>query len=106
MEAKGSVATPSKNGKWEVTFNFEVKKVAVDEEGVVTDLAVDDFIDLAVYANSPEGDLGELLYLKRHKITSGVKSVTIEVAKKPDLLAIDPNHLLIDREPLNNFEKL
>lgn len=106
MEAKESVVTPSKNGKWEVTFNFEIKKIAVDETGLVTDLPVADYIDLAVYANSPEGDLGELIYLQRHKITSGENSVTVQVDKEPDLVGIDPNHLLVDREPLNNFKKL
>lgn len=69
-------------------------------------MPVADYIDLAVYANSPEGDLGELLYLKRHRITSGENSVTIQVNKEPDLVGIDPNHLLIDKEPLNNFKKL
>ena len=103
MEAIESTATPLKNGNWEVTFKFKIEKTAVDEAGVVTELPMNDYIDLAVYANSPEGGLGELLYLETHKLKAGEQVVTIEVSQEPDLAGIDPKHLLIDREPLNNF---
>ena len=106
LEAKESTTTPAEGDKWNVTFNLNAKKMTVDEEGVVTNLPIKDYIDLAVYGNSPEGELGELLYLKRHWITREQQTFKVQVSKKPDLVGIDPNHLLIDRDPYNNFKQL
>jgi hypothetical protein len=103
LEATDAVATPAGDGQWEVTFQGKVNKVAVDEEGRVSNLPVEDFVDLAVYANFPDGELGELLGRNRHYLTKQANALTIRVNQQPDLVAIDPDHLLIDRDRVDNF---
>lgn len=102
---KANKATVEKVGNdvWEVSFDFVTKKVAIDEKGRETEYQMNDYVEIAIYSNSPEGDLGELLYLRKHQLSSGLQTLKIKVSKEPDLAGIDPNRLLIDQQIYDNF---
>ncbi|UJH92360.1 hypothetical protein LZ575_07485 [Antarcticibacterium sp. 1MA-6-2] len=102
LKAEKIIATPTEEGKWNIKFEVTTKKEAIDKEGNVTEYPMNDFVEIAVYANSPEGELGELLYLKKH-LKSGEQTIKITVSKEPDLAGIDPNRLLIDKDIYDNF---
>lgn len=103
LKANEATATPLEGGMWNLTFHLDAKKLAVDKEGIVTDLPMNDYVDLAVYSNSQQGGQEELLYLERHRLSSGEQTFNIKVSQKPELVHIDPNELLIDRKPDNNL---
>lgn len=94
------------SGKWKVSFDVDTEKVSVDEKGVETELPVMDYIEIGIYGNSPEGDLGEVLHLKKHRLKKGKQRLEITVGQKPDLAGIDPNRLLIDRDMKDNFAEI
>ncbi len=103
LKAESAIATPVKDGKWMVNFNVITNKDAIDDKGNVTPFPMNDYVEIAIYANSPQGDLGEVLYLKKHQLRSGEQTIKIKVPKEPDLAGIDPNRLLIDQETYDNI---
>ena len=56
---------------------------------------MDDYVEVGIYANSPEGDLGDL-YLEKHKLRSGEQTIKLAVSKEPDLAGIDLLRFLIE----------
>jgi hypothetical protein len=104
-ELKAKKATVDKvgNDMWEVTFDFLASKINIDEKGIETEFPMNDYVEIAIYGNSPDGDLGELLYLRKHQLRSGSQTLKIKVSKEPDLAGIDPNRLLIDQQIYDNF---
>lgn len=103
IKAESAVAAPTKDGNWKVAFKVTTDKDAMDEKGNITPYAMNDYIEIGIYANSPEGDLGEILYLEKHKLRSGEQTIEIIVPKEPDVAGIDPNRLLIDQDLYDNF---
>ena len=106
LKAENAVATPAKNGEWIVNFSVTTKKDAINKEGIVTEFSMDDYVEIGIYANSPEGDLGEVLHLEKHKLKSGEQTIKITVSKEPDVAGIDPNRLLIDQDIYDNFSAI
>jgi len=82
-------AKQTKAGAWEVTLDIHARKVVVDEAGVVTEVPMDDWLEIGVF------DAGEL-YLQKHRIRSGKQTITVMVPRKPARAGIDPRHLLSD----------
>jgi aminopeptidase N len=103
LKAKKATVEKVGNQMWEVTFDFLASKVNIDEKGIETEFPMNDYIEVAIYGNSPDGDLGELLYLRKHQLSSGLQTLKIKVSKEPDLAGIDPNRLLIDQQIYDNF---
>jgi hypothetical protein len=64
-------------------------------------------VEIGVFApggNSEE--VGEPLYLQRHRIRSGVQTITVTVPREPAHAGIDPYHMLIDLEAGDNIEEV
>ncbi len=106
LEAKNARVEAFGKGIWNVNFDLITRKVAIDENGVETAIPMNDYIDIGIYANSPEGHIGEEIYLKRHKLKTGKHTITIQVSKEPDLAGIDPDLLLIDSDVYDNFVEI
>ena len=92
---------------WEVSLAFESKKMRADSLGFETDITFNDYIEIGVFGDLGKefGELGERLYLKKHKI-SGSDTVRIVVDKKPTRAGIDPYNKLIDRNSDDNTKRL
>ena len=84
-------------GKYEVTLKVSAKKLRSDEGGTLTEVPMDDLIDIGVL-----GPDDKPLYLKKHRIKAGETELKIEVAEKPVRAGIDPVVKLIDRRPDDN----
>jgi hypothetical protein len=97
-EAKRAIATQTDAGAWQVSLDVRARKVVVDENGVETELPMDDLIEVGVFAGADGGGLGETLYLQRHRVRSGAQRITITVPRQPARAGIDPRHLLFDVE--------
>jgi ABC-2 type transport system permease protein len=88
-------AVQTEAGTWQVTLDVRARKVVYDSAGVATEMPMDEEVPIGVFA--PGGEGGELsapLYVQMHRIRSGEQTITVTVARKPDLAGIDPHHLL------------
>ncbi|HYW12373.1 MAG TPA: hypothetical protein VE871_10450 [Longimicrobium sp.] len=94
-------------GAWEVTLRIKARKVTVDPAGKETEVAMDEWIPVGVFAPTGQGaDFGETLYLRSHRIRSGPQTLTVTVPKRPSDAGIDPYLLLIDLERFDNVEEV
>ncbi|MBC8086737.1 MAG: ABC transporter permease, partial [Phycisphaerae bacterium] len=94
-------------GTWEVTLDVRATKTVVDTAGVVTNVPMDDWVEIGVYeADSAATKAAGPLYLQKHRVKSGQHSITVTVPRKPDRVAIDPRYLLLGRAMENNVKSL
>jgi len=108
-ELKADSATAQKviGGAWQVTLDVRARKVMVDEAGLETEVPVDDWVEIGVFAPGDKGDGGgELLYLRKHRIRSAQQTITVTVPRKPAQAGIDPRYLLNDWKVDDNTEQV
>ena len=67
---------------------------------------MNDWIQIGVYGLPGKKKANDHLYMKQHRIRTGVQSIEVEVTGKPDLAAIDPKSLLMDSENYDNVTKV
>lgn len=80
---------------WTVTLEVNAKKIVYDTAGVVTEVPMDEWVPIGIFAQAPEYDeLGKPLHLTYHRIKSGRQTIIVTVPGKPVLAGIDPHHLL------------
>jgi hypothetical protein len=108
LETERASARQTAAGAWQVTLRIKARKVTVDPAGKETEVAMDEWIPIGVYAPSGKQgpDFGETLYLRSHRIRSGPQTITVTVPKKPSDAGIDPYLVLIDLERFDNVEEV
>ncbi len=103
LETERATAEQTEAGAWQVTLEIKARKVVVDEAGIETEVPMDDWVEIGVFSPAGEGEeSGELLYARKHRIRTGVQTITVTVPRKPARAGIDPYHLLIDWETDDN----
>ncbi|MFN8938200.1 MAG: hypothetical protein ACK5ZJ_00435, partial [Acidobacteriota bacterium] len=95
------------DGKYEVTIEVEAKKFKADDQGLETEIPVDDYIEIGAFAK-PEKDkrYGKALYRERLRMKPGKTEYRFVVDQEPEKAGIDPFQLLIDRIPDDNLKKV
>jgi ABC-2 type transport system permease protein len=106
LAAKQVEAERLATGEWQVTLDVRARKLVVDEQGVETEVPMDDFVEVGVFAPAEDDSSDHRLYLKMHRIRSGEQRITLTVSKEPTRAAIDPRNLLIDIKPDDNFKEI
>ncbi|MBF8965261.1 ABC transporter permease [Pontibacter sp. FD36] len=106
LETKQAVAVPTADGQWSVTLDVRAQKSVVDTLGRETAIPVQDLVEVGVYAAGQDGQLGELLYLEKHRLHAGEQQIQLTVPAKPAHAGIDPRNLLIDLEMMDNVRKV
>ena len=92
-------------GTWKVTVDVRARKVVVDTAGVETELPMDDWVEVGVFAPAETGEASDTpLYLQKHRILSARQTITVTVPRKPARAGIDPDHLLIDLKMDDNIK--
>jgi len=115
LTTERATAEPTPDGAWRVELEVRARKAVVDTLGAETETAMDDLVEVGVYAPGPAGpggqgeaagegdeDGAEVLHLEMHRIRSGAQTVTITVPERPARAGVDPRHLLIDVRPDDN----
>jgi ABC-type transport system involved in multi-copper enzyme maturation permease subunit len=99
-----SASVTPRNGKYDVTIEYEAAKRESDGTGRETQVALDDWIEVGVFAReSGESERTEkTLYLERKRITQGSGKFTMTVDTMPYEVGFDPYNKLIDRLPDDN----
>ena len=92
------------DGRWQVTFEVEARKVVADSAGVETELPMNKSVEIGIFAPAAPGEiLGKPLYLQKHRIRSGTQTIKVMVSDRPARGGIDP-HNLLDWEEGDNIE--
>jgi hypothetical protein len=106
VEAASARALP--DGRYEVTLDLRAAKYHADGTGRESPAALDDWVDVAVFARGPasEESSERVLYLERHRITAAATSATITLAERPYEAGFDPYNKLVDRVPQDNRRRI
>lgn len=88
-----------------VKLDLSTKKMESDSLGLSTQVSINDWIDIGIYAQNEDGD-ERLIYMKKHQFTNDETSLEITVDKKPSSAGVDPLNKLIDRNPDDNTKKV
>lgn len=86
------------DGKVEVTVEVETKKLVAQSDGIETEVAMNDEIEIGAFAKPEAGTkYGRTLYRHRLPLTAGRHTHTFVIDEAPHEAGIDPFALLIDR---------
>ncbi len=95
---------------FEVTMTVAAAKFEADGQGEETEVALDQALDVAVFAKDTEelgdDDLPPALHFERIRITDGEQTFTFTVSEQPGRVGIDPYVKMIDRNPDDNVKYL
>ena len=106
FDTKQATARQTVAGNWQVTYEVESHKVVSDSAGVETEVPVNQWVEIGVFAPAEPGEiLGKPLYMQKHFIRSGRQTVTVTLPHKPARGGIDPYNLL-DWEEGDNIEEI
>jgi hypothetical protein len=94
------------SGEWQVTLDVRARKIVVDEQGVETEVPMDDLVEVGVFAAAENSSPDVTLYQQMHRIRSGEQRITVRVPQEPARAGIDPRNLLIDVKPEDNLKEI
>ena len=96
------------DSEYEVTLTTTSEKFRSDAMGKEVGIAVNDFIDVTLFAKSEsdENETGKVILTKRLKITKKDNVFKFKVKQLPYNAGIDPYNYLIDRIPDDNLKTL
>ncbi|MDX2196968.1 MAG: M1 family aminopeptidase [Cytophagales bacterium] len=89
------------DNKYKVYFTATCKKYNADSVGYEKVVPVSDYLDLAIF-----GKDDKMLIKKRIKLTQQSNDYIWVTDEKPEKAAIDPDYLLIDRNPSDNVKNI
>jgi ABC-2 type transport system permease protein len=81
------------SANWQITIQVKAKKYIIDSTGADLSEALNDWIEIGVFA---PGANRRQIYLQKHKFTEEESTITLKVSEKPFIAGIDPNYLLFD----------
>ncbi|HEV2847283.1 MAG TPA: hypothetical protein VG477_20690, partial [Thermoanaerobaculia bacterium] len=95
LGAERATAQQTGAGAWRVTLDVRARKMVYDIAGVETEMPMNEWVEIGIFAPAGKGgELGEPIYVRKHRIRSGEQTITVTVPRKPVLAGIDPYHLL------------
>ncbi len=102
---KEATWTKEGNGNYDVRIEVSVHKLKSDSTGNEKDVAVNDWIDIGVFALPVNGIMKPLFLQKKHIISSDT-AFNIKVKEKPYEAGIDPYDKLVDQSPEDNMKTI
>ena len=106
MKAKDATAKKRADGKYDVSFTVEGKKLYADGKGKETEAPLAEPFELGVFTAQP-GKKGfskqSVLVVERRPLASGEQKVTFVVDREPTWVGVDPYNKRIDRNSDDNL---
>jgi ABC-type transport system involved in multi-copper enzyme maturation permease subunit len=102
LETQKVAASQLTTGAWQVTLDVFARKRVVDEDGVETDVPMNDLIEVGVFV----GQDTHAQPVRMHRLRSGHQRITVTVPERPARAGVDPRGLLIDLDAPNNVQDL
>ncbi len=97
------------DGKYEVSFRVDARKLYADGQGKETEAPLDEPFDIGVFSVEP-GRKGysaaSVLSFARQRIQTGQQTVTVVVDKEPAFVGVDPFNKRIDRNSEDNLARI
>jgi len=109
MKARDAVVTKRPDGRYDVTFTVEGRKLYADGKGRETEAALDEAFDIGVFADEPgrkEFTSGSVLAFERRPMKSSAQQVTLVVDRAPKFVGVDPYNKRIDRNSDDNLARV
>lgn len=99
---KISTASVKQTGNsYKIDFTVNCKKQVYDSLGKSKTIACNDYFDVGILDAK-----GNIIKIERLKLKDGETTLHWVVNQKPETVAIDPNYLMIDKDPHDNSYKL
>lgn len=106
MKATEPKVTKRADGKYEVAFTVDGRKIHADGLGKEADAPLDEPFEVGVFTTKP-GDKGfdakSVLALERRAVKTGKQVVTLVVDREPKWVGVDPYNKRIDRNSDDNL---
>ncbi len=106
LKAKDATWKKRADGKYEVSFTVEAKKLYADGKGKETEAPLDEPFEVGVFSSQP-GKKGfskaSVLLIERRPLASGTSTVTVVVGEEPKWVGVDPYNKRIDRNSDDNL---
>jgi hypothetical protein len=94
------VAKRRGDGRYDLTFTVDAKKLYADGQGHETPVPMDETLDVGAFDVEPGHagyDVGKVIAVQKLRIRSGIQAVTLTVSRAPKFAGVDPFNELIDR---------
>jgi aminopeptidase N len=94
------------NGKWDVSFTVEARKLYADGKGEETEAPLDETFDVGVFSAEPgkrEFGSGSVIAFERRRLRSGSQVIRFVTDRKPSFFGVDPYNKWIDRNSDDNL---
>jgi aminopeptidase N len=109
MKARDATVSKRADGRYEVTFTVDGRKLYADGKGRETEAALDEPFDIGVFADEPgrkEFTSDSVLAFERRPMRSGAQQVTLVVDRAPKFVGVDPYNKRIDRNSDDNLARV
>jgi aminopeptidase N len=100
VKASNAVATKRPDGRWNLTFTVDARKLYADGQGRETPAPMSETLDIGAFdvePGQPGYDLGKVIAVQKQAIRSGAQTVSLVVSRPPRFAGVDPFNELIDR---------
>jgi len=106
MKATGATAKKRADGRYELSFTVEGRKLHADGNGKETEAPLNEPFDIGVFSTEP-GKKGykreSVLLLERRTMKTGKQALTLVVDQLPKFVGVDPFNMRIDRNSDDNL---
>ena len=109
VKATNAKSVKRPDGKYEVSFEVEAKKLYADGHGKETEAPLDEPFDIGVFSAEPGRpgySAASVLSFTRQRVKTGKQTVTLVVDKEPKFVGVDPYNKRIDRNSEDNLAKV
>jgi ABC-type transport system involved in multi-copper enzyme maturation permease subunit len=106
LRVEQATAQKRADGRYDVTIAWRAGHDQVDGTGKTTAIALDDDIDLGVFAAPVGSDAPAPLLLQKQHITGTGGRFTVTVTGEPYEAGIDPLHRIVDRDAADNRQQV
>ena len=109
VKALNATSVKRPDGKYQVSFEVEAKKLYADGKGKETEAPLDEPFDIGVFSAEPGTsgyDASSVLSFNRQRIRSGKQTVSVVVDRPPLWVGVDPYNKRIDRNSGDNLSRI
>jgi hypothetical protein len=101
-----AVVSELPDGRYEVVIDVKALRLSTDKDGLVSEIGIDESIQIALYRTHPGRKVTEALSIEKHPINQTNSTITLVVVDKPSYVIIDPNYTRLDKNLTDNLEKI
>jgi ABC-2 type transport system permease protein len=109
VKASHAVAKRRSDGRYDLTFTVDAKKLYADGQGHETPAPMDEIVDVGAFDAEPGHtgyDASKVIAVQKVRIHSGVQTISLTVSRPPRFAGVDPFSELIDRNPEATITKV